>query len=102
MTPEYLGATAALPARANRRPPCKGNPPPTPLRGNKPERKLALVFAIAPSQEAASIPVVRGSQVKQAESTVDQLGDRSLEGIPTHRHHTIIVFVFPQSVLRGS
>ena len=35
--------------------------------------------------------------MKQAESTVDQLSDRPLEGIPTHCDHTIIVYVFTRN-----
>ena len=35
--------------------------------------------------------------MKQAESTVDQLSDRPLQGIPTHRDHTIIVHVFTRN-----
>ena len=35
--------------------------------------------------------------MKQAESTVDQLSDRPLEGITANSDHTIIVFVFTRN-----
>ena len=35
--------------------------------------------------------------MKRAESTVDQLSDRLLEGIPAHSDHTIIVLVFTRN-----
>jgi len=91
MVPEYLGASAALPTSTRQRPPCKGNLSPTTT--DKLERKLALVIAVAALQEAPSIPTSARTKMKQDESTVDQLSDRPLEGIPTHRDHTVIVSV---------
>ena len=61
---------------------------------NKLQWKLAFVLAVATLQQASSAPTIRSAEMKQAESTVDQLSDRPLEGIPAHRDHTIIVLVF--------
>jgi len=97
MSTEYLGATAALPTGTNIRPPCKCNPSSTTTGGNELDGKEALVTAAASLQQASSTPVIRIAKMKQAESTVDQLSDRPLEGIPTHRDHTIIVTVFTRN-----
>ena len=94
MSTEYLGATAALPAGTDIRPPCKSNPSSTTAWGNKLNGKKALVTAAAVLQEASSTSAIKITKMKQAESTVDQLSDRPLEGIPAHRDHTIIVHVF--------
>ena len=70
---------------------------------NKLQGELAFVLAAAVFQEAPCTPIIRGAQLKQAESTVDQLCDHPLEGIPTHRDHTIIVFVLtwnPQTQIK--
>jgi len=70
---------------------------------NKLQGELAFVLAAAVFQEAPCTPIIRGAQLKQAESTVDQLCDRPLEGIPTHCDHTIIVFVLtwnPQTQIK--
>jgi len=95
MTWKYLGATAALAAGANQRPPREANLSSTFLK--ELHRKLALVLAVATLQQASGASVIRGPQVKQAESTVDQLCNRPLEGIPTHRNHAIIVLVFTRN-----
>jgi len=95
MSTEHLGVTATLPTRTGIRPPRKRNPLASPVaRDDEPNREHALVTAIAALQQASSTPVIRIAKMKQAESTVDQLSDRPLEGIPTHRDHTIIVSVF--------
>jgi len=91
MTAEYPGATAALAARTFRSPPGEGTLSPT--TADKSEGKLALVIAVATLQEASSTPTIGLSKIKQAESTVDQLSDSPLKGIPTHRDHTIVVLV---------
>ena len=59
--------------------------------------RVALVLAVAALQEAPSASIIRGTQVKQAESTSDQLCNRPLEEIPTHRNHTIIVTMFTRN-----
>jgi len=97
MSTEYLGATAALPAGTDIRPLCKSNPSSTTARGNKFNGKEALVTAAAVLQEASSTPAIRITKMKQAESTVDQLSDRPLEGVSAHRDHTIIVFVLTRN-----
>jgi len=84
----------ALSTGTSIRPPRKRNPSPTPTRGNKSNGKHALVATVATLQEASGTSAIGSAELKQAESTVDQLSDRPLEGIPTHRDHTIIVFVF--------
>jgi len=94
MSMEYLGATAALSTGTSIRPPRKGNTSPTPTRGNKSNGKHALVTTVAVFQEASGASAIGSAEMKQAESTVDQLSDRRLEGIPTHGNHTIIVIVF--------
>ena len=94
MGTEYLGATAALPTGTGIRPPCKCNLLPTPIaRDGKPNREHASVATVTALQEASKTSVVRITKMKQAESTVDQLSDRPLEGISAHRDHTIIVLV---------
>jgi len=95
ITLEYLSPTAALPTRSSRWPPRKGNLPP--VSTNKLKLKLAFVLAIATLQEALSAPAISVSQVKQAESTVDELCNCPLEGIPMHHNHAIIVTVFTRN-----
>ena len=92
---EYLGATAVLAAGADREAPHEANMSPAFL--NKLQRKLAFVLAVATFQEASGAPIIRGSQVKQAESTIDQLCNRLLEGIPAHHNHAIIVAVLTRN-----
>jgi len=93
--PEYLGATAALAAGADREAPHEANMSPAFL--NKLQRKLGFVLAVATFQEASGAPIIRGYQVKQAESTIDQLCNRPLEGIPAHRNHATMVAVLTRN-----
>ena len=97
MSTEYLGATAAPTTGTSIRPPRKCNPSTPTTWGNKLNRKEAFVTAIAALQEASSTPAIRITKMKRAESTVDQLSDRLLEGIPAHSDHTIIVLVFTRN-----
>jgi len=87
---------STLSARAIHRPPSEGNTPAhtTNTTALEFERNLAPGRARAILQQTPSASVVFVSKVKQAESTVDQLGDSPLEGIPAHRDLTIIVHVF--------
>ena len=66
MIPESLGASIALPTGTSIRPPREGN-----LSTSKHEGKPTLATAVATLQKASGAPIVRGSQVKQAESTVE-------------------------------
>jgi len=95
MDPDPIGLVTALPTRASRRPLRKGNL--STITTSKLEGKLALVTAVATFQKASSTPAIRSAEVKQAESTVDQLSNRPLEEIPTHCDHTIIVPVFARN-----
>jgi len=97
MSMKYLGATAAFSTGTDIRPRCKRNPSPTTAQGNKFNGKVAMVTSAAVLQEASRTPAIRSAEVKQAESTVDQLSDSPLEGIPAHRDHTIIVLVFARN-----
>ena len=97
MSTEYLGVTAPFATRTGIRPPCKSNPSPTTTWGNKLEGKFTLVVAIATLQQASGASAIRIAEMKQAESTVDQLRDCPLEGIPTHRDHTVIVLVLTRN-----
>jgi len=97
MSTKYLGATAALSAGTDIRPPCKRNPSATTTWGNKFNRKEATVTAAAALQEASGTPAIRSAEMNQAESTVDQLSDRPLDWIPAHCHHTIIVLVLARN-----
>ena len=94
----YSGRST-LSARAIHRPPSEGNTPAhaTNTTAFEFERNLAPGRARAILQQTASASVVLVSQAKQAESTVDQLSDSPLEGIPAHRDHTIIVHVFTRN-----
>jgi len=97
MSTEYLGATAPLPTWTDIRPPCKRNLSPSPTRAHEFDREHALVTTVAASQEVSSTQVIRIAEMKQAESTVDQLSDSPLERIPAHCDHTIIVSVFTRN-----
>ena len=95
MIPEYLGASAALPTGTGISPPREGNLPITTT--SKLEGKLTLVTAVTTLQQASSAPAIRRSKMKQAESTVDQLRNRPLEGITTNGDYTIIVMMFTRN-----
>jgi len=73
MSTEYLGATAAFSTWTDIRPPCKRNLSSTTTGGNKFNGKEALVTPAAALQAASSRPAIRITEMKQAETTVDQL-----------------------------
>jgi len=92
---EYLGASVALPTGTGSRPPREGNLPTATTRELK--GKLTFFLAAAALQEASSTPTIGSAEMKQAESTVDQLSDCPLEGIPAHRDHTTVVLVLTRN-----
>ena len=95
MDSDPIGLVTAPSTGTGSRPPREGNLPTATTR--KLEGKLALVLAVTALQEASSTPTIGRPKMKQAESTVDQPSDRPLEGIPTHRDHTIIIHVFKRN-----
>jgi len=86
-----FGIATALSAGTIIRPPFKGNLPPA--AADKLHKDLAPICLITAFQQASRTSVVR-PQMKQAESAIDQLGNRPLEGIPTNSNRAIVITVF--------